>query len=136
MELLILSKLQWDLTAVTSYDFLDHLLDTLLNPNKNLRAKSNSKPKSPKVMLSSSTAESIRKHTERLMTLCATDVAFIEMAPSLVASSSLIVAIRHDKEDSLAAGVNLNEVIAKILEITTIDKVSIITNKLAFDLGK
>ena len=26
MELLILSKLQWDLTAITAYDYLDHLL--------------------------------------------------------------------------------------------------------------
>ena len=29
MELLILSKLKWDLTAVTAYDYLDHLLDAL-----------------------------------------------------------------------------------------------------------
>ena len=29
MELFILSKLKWDLTAVTAYDYLDHLLDAL-----------------------------------------------------------------------------------------------------------
>ena len=29
MELLILSKLKWDLSAVTPYDFLEHLLRLL-----------------------------------------------------------------------------------------------------------
>ena len=29
MELLILSKLQWDLTAITAYDYMDHLLENL-----------------------------------------------------------------------------------------------------------
>ena len=29
MELLILSKLHWDLTAITAYDYVDHLLETL-----------------------------------------------------------------------------------------------------------
>ena len=29
MELLILSKLKWDLTAITAYDYLDHLLEAL-----------------------------------------------------------------------------------------------------------
>ena len=30
MELLILSKLKWDLSAVTPYDFLEHLLKLLI----------------------------------------------------------------------------------------------------------
>ena len=33
MELLILSKLKWDLTAVTAYDYLDHLLEALHRHN-------------------------------------------------------------------------------------------------------
>merc|ERR1712165_631948 len=33
MELLILSKLKWDLTAITSYDYLDHMMNTLQEPN-------------------------------------------------------------------------------------------------------
>jgi hypothetical protein len=55
MELLILSKLKWDLTAVTSYDYLDYLLDVLLNPNKN--RKSNFLFP---VMLKTSSADTIR----------------------------------------------------------------------------
>ena len=55
MELLILSKLKWDLTAVTSYDYLDYLLDALLNPNKNRKSHF----RFP-VMLKTSSAETIR----------------------------------------------------------------------------
>ena len=29
MELLILSKLQWDLTAITAYDYIDHILESI-----------------------------------------------------------------------------------------------------------
>ena len=52
MELLILSKLKWDLTAVTAYDYLDHLLEAL---HRNNSSDNDSR------LLESSHLESLRK---------------------------------------------------------------------------
>ena len=56
MELLILSKLKWDLTAVTSYDYLDYLLEFLVEPNKNRKD-----PSRHPSLLRNSAMESIRQ---------------------------------------------------------------------------
>jgi hypothetical protein len=39
MELLVLSKLKWDLTAVTAYDYLDYLMDLLVDPDKSRKCQ-------------------------------------------------------------------------------------------------
>jgi hypothetical protein len=59
-----------------------------------------------------------------LITLCATDSDFMELAPSLVSSASLLVAIRKDLDSVLQPGVNLNQVISRLMAITPIDMVS------------
>ena len=61
MELLILSKLKWDLTAVTAYDYLDHLLDALhRNSGGGEEGDSDSR------LLESSHLESLRKQVIRM----------------------------------------------------------------------
>ena len=64
MELLILSKLKWDITAVTSYDYLEYLLDFLLEPNRN--RNSNELTRLP-VLIKTSTAENIRLESFKAM---------------------------------------------------------------------
>ena len=61
MELLILSKLKWDLTAVTAYDYLDHLLEALHRNNSSNDADSR--------LLESSHLESLRKQVSDLIHL-------------------------------------------------------------------
>ena len=56
MELLILSKLKWDLSAVTPYDFLEHLLRLLIQEGAILEEES-----------------LLRRHTENFIILCATE---------------------------------------------------------------
>ena len=58
MELLILSKLKWDLTAVTAYDYLDHLLEAL-HRNSGEEGDTDSR------LLESSHLESLRKQVIR-----------------------------------------------------------------------
>ena len=54
MELLILSKLKWDLSAITPYDFLEYLL-RLLAEGSNIDSAQ------------------LRRHTENFIILCATE---------------------------------------------------------------
>ena len=42
MELLILSKLKWDLTAVTSYDYLDYMIHNVQESKLDSQVKRNS----------------------------------------------------------------------------------------------
>ena len=58
-----------------------------------------------------------------MITLCATDSDFMELAPSLVSSASLLVAIRKDLDSVLQPGVNLNQVITRLMSITPLDLV-------------
>lgn len=58
MELLILSKLKWDLSAVTPYDFLEYLI-RLISEGSNLDS------------------EALRRLTENFIILCATEFRYI-----------------------------------------------------------
>ena len=59
-----MSKLKWDITAVTSYDYLEYLLDFLLEPNRN--RNSNELTRLP-VLIKTSTAENIRLESFKAM---------------------------------------------------------------------
>jgi hypothetical protein len=111
MELLILSKLKWDLTAITPYDYLDYMINSLSTTTSSL----------------DSLESSVRRNTEKLVTLCATDETFLSMSPSLVASASLVAAIEQDSNyltNTLSYAINLNQIVACILTATKIDLVS------------
>ncbi|KAM4618351.1 G1/S-specific cyclin-D1-like [Polymixia lowei] len=73
MELMILSKLKWDLAAVTPLDFIDHFLSQL-------PIRRDSKP-------------ILRKHAQTFVALCATDVKFIANPPSMIAAGSMVAAM-------------------------------------------
>ena len=108
MELLILSKLKWDLTAITSYDYLDYMINSLdLQP----------------VSVMAEVETKVRRITEKLVTLCATDETFMSMPPSLVAASALLPALEQDK--SISNKVNLNQIVGCIKHNTNLEMVSL-----------
>ena len=114
MELLILSKLKWDLTAITSYDYLDYMINSL--------------DQSSAILAEMETQ--VRRNTEKLVTLCATDETFMSMPPSLVAASALLTAIEQDQ--SLSNKVNLNQIIGCIRKHTNLELVSNIYLRVQF----
>merc|ERR1719412_2206019 len=103
MELLILSKLKWDLTAITSYDYLDYMINSISSGETTL-TRFESK---------------VRRNTEKLVTLCATDETFMSMPPSLVAASTLLTALEQDK--TISNKVNLNQIIGCIKHNTNLE---------------
>ncbi|XP_075469778.1 G1/S-specific cyclin-D3 isoform X1 [Ascaphus truei] len=71
-ELLVLAHLRWDLAAIVSHDFLEHILMRL--------------------PLSAEGRALVRKHAQTFMALCATDCLFSVYAPSMVAVGSVAAA--------------------------------------------
>ncbi|KAJ3596712.1 hypothetical protein NHX12_003116 [Muraenolepis orangiensis] len=74
MELMVLTKLKWDLASVTPLDFLDHFMSRLpiITQNRPI----------------------LRKHAQTFVALCATDVKFIASPPSMVAAGSLVASVK------------------------------------------
>lgn len=70
-EMLVLSKLEWKMSAVTGYDFVDHLLERI--------HWSRSNPQ-------------VRRHAHTLLSLCYTELDFMMMKSSLLASASVLAA--------------------------------------------
>ena len=97
--MLVLQVLGWDLSAVTPYSILDHLLRTL-----NLNA-------------STLTVETIRKHSETFVALTATEHHFCHSSPAVVAVACLGAALR-----GLSAK-GLEEMLAKLQLLTGVQKV-------------
>lgn len=105
MELLILSKLQWDLTAITAYDYLDYLLTTLM-------------------MTSAGNEKALKSSTEKLIAMCAAESQFMELPPSLIASASLASAVQQDFESNPpCSDLNLNEIVRKLQRVTKTEMV-------------
>eukprot|EP00095_Tigriopus_kingsejongensis_P004962 maker-scaffold96_size378025-snap-gene-1.15 protein:Tk04962 transcript:maker-scaffold96_size378025-snap-gene-1.15-mRNA-1 annotation:"g1 s-specific cyclin-d2" len=75
-ELLILHTLQWELTAITSMDYLDHTIPRLC------------------LDISTEEQEDIRRRAETILALCATDYTFSYHSASLLAASSLMIAVK------------------------------------------
>lgn len=73
MELLVLSKLKWDLASLTPLDFIDHFLAQMAVRRENRPI--------------------LRKHAQTFVALCATDVKFIASPPSMVAAGSMVAAV-------------------------------------------
>ena len=105
MELLILSKLKWDLTAITAYDYLDHLMTALKKSLYNGDDESDCishttksvKHEAQKLSLSHLlNSSSLRINAEKIILLCATDYRFANLPPSVVASAALMSAIKQE----------------------------------------
>ena len=141
MELLILSKLKWDLTAITSYDYLDYMINDTITPKLSQPILITSTPNPTSLgqtnnssINSSSQLESkVRRNTEKLVTLCATDETFMSMPPSLVAASALVTAIEQDP--TVTNNFNLNQIVNNIRDLTKLEIVSILSkiHALIFD---
>ena len=112
MELLILSKLKWDLTAITSYDYLDYMINSTISKS----ARGTQSPSCSQMLVqreNSKLETKVRRNTEKLVTLCATDETFMSMPPSLVAASALVTAIEQDA--TITNNFNLNQIVTKWL---------------------
>ena len=89
-ELLVLRVLNWDLAAVTPYTILNQLLThQLLQPQtKDIRLKK--------------IARTVQRHTLDLITMSTTESSFLEVSPTLIATSCLVASIsglRRQTED-------------------------------------
>ncbi|XP_014667160.1 PREDICTED: G1/S-specific cyclin-D2-like [Priapulus caudatus] len=68
-EVYVLSRLKWDLSAVTAHDFLEHLMSRL--------------------QLTSDRADMVRRHAQTFIALCATDFSFAMYPPSMICAASI-----------------------------------------------
>ena len=85
-ELLILSRLRWELTATTPLDYLDHIIPRLALP--------------PTI-----NTTHLRNKTENIIAVAAINYYFCYKSPSLVAASAIFTALRSciaDKPKSMA----------------------------------
>ncbi|XP_053679444.1 G1/S-specific cyclin-D2 [Anopheles nili] len=86
-ELLLINKLEWNINAVTAYDYVDHILE---------RAKWGSAD------------ARLREHAHTLIHVCNTEAIFMQMEPSLLAVSCIASATRGlNVSTKLAVGYDL-----------------------------
>ncbi|XP_054159568.1 G1/S-specific cyclin-D2-like [Oppia nitens] len=85
-ELLILRRIQWDVSSVVATDYLDHLfirLPTIVSNNNNTDNTS-----------SHNCYDSIiRRHSSTFIALCTTELQFSCLTPSLIAAASIATAV-------------------------------------------
>ena len=78
----MLYKLQWELTGITSLDFLDHALPRLGAP------------------IAEADLRELRRRTETILVLCGTHYSFSYHAPSLLAASAILAALYSLSSDA------------------------------------
>ncbi|GLH01772.1 G1/S-specific cyclin-E [Gryllus bimaculatus] len=100
-ELLVLSKLKWDLSAVTPQDFLAHILRRL--PLSDLWD-----------------ADMVQRHAQIFIALCARDFKFSLYTPSIIAAASIAAAL-HGLGWSSKSGYTLRELLELLHRITAIE---------------
>lgn len=69
MEMLVLNKLKWDLSAITPHDFLEQILSRIPMENE--------------------VRTSIKRHAQIFIALCSKDCKFMMYPPSMIAAGSL-----------------------------------------------
>uniref|UniRef100_A0A4Y0BJV3 Cyclin N-terminal domain-containing protein n=1 Tax=Anopheles funestus TaxID=62324 RepID=A0A4Y0BJV3_ANOFN len=95
-ELLLISKLEWNINAVTAYDFVDHILE---------RSKWGSDD------------SRLREHAHTLIHVCNTETIFMQVEPSLLAVSCIASATRGlNVSTKLAVGYDLCRLTMHALE--------------------
>ena len=78
----MLYKLQWELTAITPLDYLDHVIPRL------------------DLGLDSSSVLELRRRTETVLVLCSTEYSFVYTSPSLLAAAACQVMLEQRPEVS------------------------------------
>lgn len=83
-EVLLLSKLDWDMSAVIASDFIEHIIQRVRRLN----------------IISFWSSDVVRRHAETLITMCSAHYCFSGLAPSLVATAAVLTTLRPiiDKE--------------------------------------
>ncbi|XP_052411057.1 G1/S-specific cyclin-D2b [Carassius gibelio] len=96
-ELVVLSKLKWNLAAITPLDFIEHILHKLPFPEDRLTL--------------------IRKHAQTFIALCATDHSFTMYPPSMIATGCVgaaVCGLQPDQSNQNLWGDSLTELLAKV----------------------
>jgi len=106
MELLILSKLKWDLSAITPYDFLEHLLRLLTMDGDDISLES----------------DLLRRKTENVIILCATEYRFSMYPPSMLSSAAIAAAAQGLSADhEFGHEFDISELITRLQILTRVE---------------
>lgn len=86
-ELLLISKLEWNITAVTAFDYVDQILERVKWGSDDSR---------------------LREHAHTLIHVCSTETIFMQLEPSLLAAACIASATRGlNVSSKLAVGYDL-----------------------------
>ncbi|XP_046993551.1 G1/S-specific cyclin-D2-like [Schistocerca americana] len=100
-EWLVLTKLKWELSAVTAHDFLPHLLERLPLVACDLHA--------------------VRRHAHTYIALCARDYKFCRYLPSMIAASSIAAAL-NGLGWTTKSGFSLSQLLDSLQAITSTER--------------
>ncbi len=104
--MLLLSKLDWDMSAVIASDFVEHIIQRVCRLQKS----------------TSLDPETVRRHSEALITMCSAHHSFSGLSASLVAAACVLAtlrpAMRDDDDDKTMEGI-----LDAVERFTLIDKV-------------
>jgi len=116
MELLILSKLKWDLSAVTPYDFLEHLLRQLQEDGGFLHQDDSNSSRLLK-------EEQFKKNTERIILNCAQEFRFSLYTPSMLSSAAIATAaaLGMTTNGGQESDFDINELVRRLQILTRVD---------------
>ncbi|GFG34527.1 hypothetical protein Cfor_11889 [Coptotermes formosanus] len=102
-ELLVLSKLKWDIAAVTPQDFLQHILVRL------------------PIDRNTWDAHMIHRHAQTFIALSTRDYSFSMYTPSMIAAASIAAAL-DGLEWTVKSGYSLNQLLDRLHTITAIER--------------
>ncbi len=85
--MLLLSKLDWDMSAVIASDFVEHIIQRVCR----LHQTSSSSPLCPAAAMEPGV---VRSHSEALITMCSAHHSFSGLSASLVAAACVLTTIR------------------------------------------
>lgn len=105
----MLSRLKWDMCAITPHDFVDLLLTRLDH-----RAEVNLNDR----------WDATRRTAHGLIALCALEYKFTMCPPSMIACACLIAALRSEPSSAADDLVAVNDLLAQLQAITHIESVS------------
>lgn len=102
-ELLVLSRLKWDMCAITPHDFVDLLMTRLDVSNP---------------------WGSVRRTAHGYIALCALEYKFAMYPPSMIACACVATALRSELDPTMsAADFTINDILAQLQAITHIETV-------------
>ena len=108
-EVLLLSKLDWDMCAVIALDFVEHIIQRVQSLGWN-------------------NSDVIRRHSESLVAICSANHTFYNLPPSLVASACVLATLRpfleaNEEDQSHQRMPNLQQALKVVEKITYHDQV-------------